>query len=216
MDNNFLVVLFKNRVKQKILNKFKTYKRVNQYFKDLEKKSNSVIFDRHYDNGVKCDYQLGLLQRSNVGKSMVYMVDSLGRNIKIEFEDPDYELVRMVNYNFEELIFDNQKKKRITIDKFMLKYLSKPGLKMISKLNHRIIVQLDESIWLFTLKTEDDGDRFINQLSDHFSSLGRMDCILVRDCSTDQRKYLYSLLEESGISKTMLYRQSTTFPSSTR
>ena len=58
-----MVVLFKNRVKQKILNKFKTYKRVNQYFKDLEKKSNAVIFDRHYDNGVKCDYQLGLLQK---------------------------------------------------------------------------------------------------------------------------------------------------------
>ena len=42
---------------------------------------------------------------------MVYMVDSLGRNIKIEFEDPEYELVKMVNYNFEELILiTNQRK----------------------------------------------------------------------------------------------------------
>ena len=43
MEFNYIVVLFKNRTKQKILKKFKTLDRVNQYFKKLEKKSNGVV-----------------------------------------------------------------------------------------------------------------------------------------------------------------------------
>ena len=51
MEFNYIVVLFKNRTKQKILKKFITLERVNQYFKKLEKKSNEVVFEKQYGAG---------------------------------------------------------------------------------------------------------------------------------------------------------------------
>jgi len=38
-----------------------------------------------------------------------------------------------------------------------------------------------------------------------------MDCIIVSDDSNRQKKYLYELLSSKGISKSMLYKKSTTF-----
>ena len=52
MEFNYVVVLFKNRTKQKILKKFKTLDRVNQYFKKLEKKSNEVVFEKQGANTI--------------------------------------------------------------------------------------------------------------------------------------------------------------------
>ena len=39
----------------------------------------------------------------------------------------------------------------------------------------------------------------------------RLDCIIVSDDSIVQKKYLYELLSSKGISKSILYRKSTTF-----
>jgi hypothetical protein len=44
MDYNFQIVLFKNKIKKKIINKFKTYKKTNDKFKILIEESNDVVF----------------------------------------------------------------------------------------------------------------------------------------------------------------------------
>jgi phage pi2 protein 07 len=212
MEFNYIVVLFKNRTKQKILKKFITLERVNQYFKKLEKKSNEVVFEKQYENGYKCDYQLGLLKYGKGGKSSIYMQDYLGRNVKVDFEDPEFELVKMIEYKVEELIYDIQQNKRISVDDFIKKYLTKPGLKMISKINNKIIVQYEEKFTLFSLKTDEDSQRFVDNIGNDFISKGKMDCIFVQDWTFEQRKYLYDFLEENGIPKKVLYRHSTTFP----
>jgi hypothetical protein len=212
MEFNYIVVLFKNRKKQKILKKFKTLERVNQYFKNLEKKSNEILFEKQYENGYKCNYQLGLLKYGKGGVSSIYMQDYLGRNIRVEFEDPEYELIKMIDYKVEELIYDIQVKKRITLTQFIQNYLNKNGMKMISKVNNKIVVQYEEKFKLFSLKTDDDAQRFVDELSDSFISKGKMDCIFVQDWTFEQRKYLYDFLDQNGITKKVLYRHSTTFP----
>jgi phage pi2 protein 07 len=212
MEFNYIVVLFKNRTKQKILKKFKTLNRVNQYYKSLEHKSNNIIFEKQYENGFKCDYQLGLLKYGKGGVSSIFMQDYLGRNVKVDFEDTDYELIKMIDYRVEELIFDVQLKKRLTVDQFIQKYLTKPGLKMISKINNKIIVQYEEKFKMFSLKTDNDSQRFVDNLSKEFQSKGKMDCIFVQDWTLEQKKYLYEFLESNGIPKKILYRHSTTFP----
>jgi len=143
MEFNYIVVLFKNRTKQKVLKKFKTLERVNQYFKKLEIKSHKVVFEKQYENGLKCDFQLGLLKFGKGGVSSLYMQDYLGRNVKIQFEDPDYVLLKMVEYRVEELIFDVDKKKRISVDQFVKQYLDKSGMKMVSKINNKVILQYE-------------------------------------------------------------------------
>jgi|694.fasta_scaffold04946_16 hypothetical protein len=212
MEFNYIVVLFKNRTKQKVLKKFKTLERVNQYFKKLEIKSHKVVFEKQYENGLKCDFQLGLLKFGKGGVSSLYMQDYLGRNVKIQFEDPDYVLLKMVEYRVEELIFDVDKKKRISVDQFVKQYLDKSGMKMVSKINNKVILQYEEKFKIFSLKTDDDAQRFVDNMSEDFVTKGRMDCIFVQDWTAEQRKYLYDFLDKNGIPKKILYRHSTTFP----
>ena len=44
---NYQIVLFKNKTKKKIINKFKTHKRANNFFESLINESESVIFDKN-------------------------------------------------------------------------------------------------------------------------------------------------------------------------
>lgn len=210
-DDNFLVVLFKNRTRKKIIKKFKTSKRALEFFNKISSKSDDVIFERQYENGSECVFDLGLLEKSTKNLFPFFITDEYGRNVKIELSDEDYNIVKIIRYNVEEQIFDNQKNKRISLSYFISNYLKKDNLKLISSLNNRIIVQIEDKIFLFTLKTENDSSRFIDRLSSYFLKIKRFDCIFVKDISTAQRKYLYELLESNGFSKKVLYRQSTTF-----
>jgi hypothetical protein len=84
---------------------------------------------------------------------------------------------------------------------------------MISKLNNKIIVQNEEEINLFVLKSDNDALRFIESLTERFVKLKRGDCMFVNDSSSPQKKYLYKLLEEKGFNKDFLYRKETTYSS---
>jgi hypothetical protein len=115
-------------------------------------------------------------------------------------------------YKKEELIYDIQKNKKITSQELMKNYLKGDGLKMMSVLNNKIILQEDESINLFSLKNEIECGRFIDSISSHFFKIKRGDCLFIKDYSSAQRKYLYNLLESNGIDKKILYRKFTTYP----
>jgi hypothetical protein len=56
-----------------------------------------------------------------------------------------------------------------------------------------------------------ESKRFLDTLSDFMINENRIDCIIVTDTSKEQKKYLYDLLSQKGISKQSLYRVSTTF-----
>jgi hypothetical protein len=114
----------------------------------------------------------------------------------------------------EETIYDIDKKKKITSQEFISKYLKGVGMKMISSLNNKIIVQEEEKIHLFTTKSESESQRFLDCLSLYFFKNKRGDCLFVKDHSTPQKKYLYDLLESKGISKKILYRKFTSLPPS--
>jgi hypothetical protein len=85
------------------------------------------------------------------------------------------------------------------------------GLKFISKLNNKLLVQEDDNYFLFSLKSDGDSNRFLKILEDALYKNKRSDCVVVYDTSIQQKKYLYSILESKGISKSFLYRNSTTF-----
>lgn len=210
---NYLVVLFKNKIKKKIINKFKTSKRANDYFKSLMEKSDNVIFDKKYENGLECGYELALLEKTTGTFLPVFLKDELGRNIKISLDDEDYNITLIKKFYIEELFLDYQTGNKIDSNEFIKKYLNGDGLKLISKLNNKIVVQNEDIFNLFTFKNDDDSDRFIDSLTEHLLKQKKMDCIFVKDYSTTQRKYLYNILEEKGFSKQYLQRQVTTHSS---
>lgn len=209
---NYMVVLFKDKEKRKIINKFLTDKRAQKYYEKLIKESDEVLFEMKYENGFECKYELGLIQYGSDKKQSFFVRDEYGRQVKIELENDDHTILKISNYRIEEYIHDYQTKKKITAKELIKKYLPKVGFKLISKINNKIVIQNDDDFKLFTLKNTEDSDRFLETLSEYFRKEKRIDCILVKDTSTIQRKYLYDILITKGFKRSYLFRQSTTHP----
>ena len=209
---NYLIVLFKNKIKKKIINKFKTHKKSDDLFITLSNQSNDVIFEKKYTNGDECSYELAILEKSPDTFLPVYLKDELGRQIKVNLNDGDYTITKIITYKIEETLLDTTLNKKINSHEFIKLYLDPVGFKLMSKLNNKIIVQNDDKVNLFILKNEYDSSRFIESISNKFISEKRMDCMFIKDCSTPQKKSLYNLLINQGFSKDYLLRYSTTHP----
>jgi hypothetical protein len=212
MEHYYLIVLFKNKVKKKIIKKFKTLKNSDEYYKKLIETSDDVIFDKKYENGFKSDYEIALLGKKKGNDEVIYIKDEIGRQSKVTLEDDEFSILKVQPYKIDELFLDYSTKKKINTKIFMKKYLSGTGLKMVSKLNNKIIVQNDDIINLFTFKNDNDSSRFIDRISKIFIEQKKIDCMFVKDTSLSQRKYLYNILVNYGFPKSYLFRQSTTFP----
>ena len=210
---NYLIVLFKNKEKQKIINKFKTKRKALDYFQRLSDESTKVVFEKRTENGNKCHYELSLLENKEFAQEKVYIKDELGRTIKVETDAEDYSIIKVINYRIEEEFLDYSTKNKITYPVFEKTYLNKSGVKMLSKLNNKIVYQFDDILKLFTFKDIDDADRFIDSVEIRMRELNKMDCIIVKDYSFPQRKYLYNLLVDKGFPKSYLQRYSTAHPS---
>ena len=212
MEYNYQIVLFKNKVKKKIINKFKTHKKAVEFYNDLLKENDEVIFDKEFENGVKSNYELAVIEKVSGTLLPVFLKDEIGRTIKVNLEDNDYTITKISKYKIDEVFLDYQTKKKITTKQFVRRYLSGDGLKMVSKLNNKVVVQNDDDYKLFTFKNDYDSSRFLDNLSENFMSSKRTDCMFVKDSSTQQRKYLYQILSEKGFPKSYLIRHSTTHP----
>lgn len=208
--DNFTIILFKNKTKKKIIKKFKTYTNAKKFYDKIVEENKSVIFNVSTENGKTSNYEIALVSKTKRDKPL-YVRDDFGRQIKIEMEDSDFTIIDILPYKKEELIYDIKNKKRLSIDTFIKKYLQKTGIKMVSKINHKVCVQNESQVDLFSLKSEEDSSRFIDSLSEFFISKGRIDTIFVKDSSTAQKKYLYDILESNGFPKSILYRRFTTF-----
>ena len=210
MEHNYLVVVFKNKTKKKIINKFQTLGKASSCYDNLIKESNNVLFDKSFENGVHSNYEIALVVRKTGQTESVYIKDEIGRQKKVELEDDDYNILKISSYRIPDKILDLSNNKRITCEEFIKKYLPKNTMSMVSSLNNKIVVQNDDRVNLFTLKTISDASRFIDFLFGYFLSQKRNETLFVKDVSTAQRKYLYKLLEEKGFSKSYLQRHSTT------
>jgi hypothetical protein len=208
---NYLIVLFKNKERKKIINKFKTYERAEKFYNDLISKSNSVRFEVLVENALVVDYELGLLKKDNTDFDALFVKDKMGRQVKIDLDDPEYKIIKLTKYNLHEKIYSIDKKNKITFEYFVKGVLPKNNIKLISRLNNKVALQNDDDIKLFSLKNEMESKRFLDTLSDFMINENRIDCIIVTDTSKEQKKYLYDLLSQKGISKQSLYRVSTTF-----
>ena len=212
---NYQIVLFKNKTKKIIINKFKTHKKANNYFEALINDSDSVIFDKKYENGVECGYELALIEETSGTFLPIFLKDEFGRKVKVNLDDENFTILKIMKYRIEESFLDYSKNEKITLSKLLKTYLKQDGLKLISKLNNKVIIQNDDKFNLLTFKNSDDSMRFIDNLSSHFINEKRYDCMFVKDYTTSQRKYLYELLVENGFPKSYLVRHSTTHPTKT-
>lgn len=210
MNNNYIIILFKNKERYKIIKKYKTYKNALPFFNSKVKESNDVVFDVQTENGRDVNYEIALLERTSEKLFPIYRTDEMGRNIPVELNDPNYAILKIEKYNIPEKVFSISKKQKISSEKLINNYLRGDSLKLVSKLNNKIIIQ-DEDIYnLFSLKSMYDADRFLINLERHMITNNKSNCLIVKDSSREQKKYLYEILTNLGYNKSMLYRTSTT------
>ena len=138
---NYLIVLFKNKVKNKILKKYITFKKAKNYFESLKKESQEVIFDKLIVDGYETNFEVGLVERSSNQLVPVYVTDEMGRNVRVKLENEGMTLIEISTYKIEEELFDLQQNKKIVTKELIKKYLKSDGVKMISSLNNKIIIQ---------------------------------------------------------------------------
>jgi|LakMenEpi03Aug12_release.lakeMendotaPanAssembly.Ray.scaffolds.fasta_scaffold28975_17 hypothetical protein len=212
INYNFRIILFKNKSQKKVIKKFITRKKGDEFFDKLIKESNEVIFEKQYENGYYSEYEIAYIEKTPKNHTPIYLKDDYGRQVKINLDDNEYTISKIVKYKTEELFLDLSQNKKMNSKEFIKKYLNKPGLKLLSKLNNKIVLQNDDDLKLFTFKNEKDSLRFIDTISNLFFSEKKYDCMFVKDSSTAQRKYLYDLLVGRGYSKVYLHRQLTTHP----
>lgn len=212
MKKNFTIVLFKNRKKKKTINHFKNLNMATRFFERLIQKSNSVIFPKEYENGFKITYEIAFIEKKTSKMMPIYIKDEFGRQLKIKLDDDKLFITRISPYKEEELILDHFQNKKIPINELINLYLKPDGIKLVSKIHNKIIIQHDDDFKLFTLKNEEDGSRLIDTLSEIFLESNRVDTMFIKDYSIRQRKYLYDILVEKGFDKKYLFRKSTTHP----
>jgi hypothetical protein len=208
---NYIIVLFKNKKKKKIIKGYATEKNALFKYNELVR-DNNVRFKVLFENSERCDYEIGLLTKTDDYQIPLFKTDEVGRNNNVFIEgESDYTIKRIEDYSIEEMIFDWRLNRRISFDEFISLYCPKKQVKVISKLHNKIVIQNDEVFNLFSLKNEEDSERFLQTLESFFYSSNRNDSIFVRDESTINRKWMYDVLEKNGFDRKKLYRQKTTF-----
>jgi hypothetical protein len=210
MTNDYLIVLFKNKVRYKIIKDYKTYKNALNLFNQKLKENEDVLFDVKTENGRDVKYEIALIEKTSEKLFPVFRTDEMGRNISIELDDSDYSILKISEYKIPEKLFNVRDNEKIEMSKVISKYVKTDSLKLVSKLNNKIIIQDDDKFNLFSCKSIYDADRFLSELESHMINSGKRNCMIVKDTDKAQKKYLYEVLSNEGFDKKMLYRSSTT------
>jgi hypothetical protein len=209
--DNYIIVLFKNKKKKKIIKGYKSYKRAFDKFKSISKQP-EIWFDVKYENAEKCKFEIALLSNKEPYQIPLFQEDELGRNEEVFISsETDYTIREIKPYKIEEKIYDWQKDERISFDELIKKYCIKKEMKSISTLHNKLVIQNNENFYLFSLKNIDDSHRLLETMESYYRETSRGDAIFVKDVSTAQRKWMYDILIKKGFDKQKLYRQTTTF-----
>lgn len=207
---NFVIVLFKNKKKKRII---KGYKR-KDYALDKYKRlldDQSILFEVMYENDKPCKYEISLIDTVSSYQDSLFKTDSYGRNNQVFLKNENYSILKIDDYKIEELIYDFNTSTKITLDEFITKYLSESNLKVLYILNNKLVLQNDLEFNIFILKNEFDSNRLLDILEVYYMSSGKNNCLFIRDQSSNHKKWLYNKLSELGFKKDMLYRKKTNF-----
>lgn len=207
----YLIVLFKDKKRKKIINKFKTLDRAKSFYENKLNESSKVVFEKKVENASPCDYELGLLSKKDQDFNSLFIKDNLGRQVRVDLDDEEYKIIQISKFNVEERIFDVTNNIKISADVFLKRFLKVGSLKMLSKLNNKVVLQNDDKVNLFSLKDPDECTRFLDSINSYLLENGRSDVIVVSESSSAQKKYLYDILHKMGFDKKILYRTTTTF-----
>ena len=207
-SKKYHIILFNNKRKKKILFSSNLRKTVTQKYKQLKKKT-SLIFPLKILNREECYFEIALVEKKAGSESGKLVKDEVGRWTRNVIKNQDYQLIEICDHMVEGTLYDHQTKKRVVVQEILSTYLPKVEMTQLFSLNNKIVIQKEDDFSLFSLKTVSESKRFMECISTYFSINGITNCLLVTDFSTIQRKQLYTILENKGFKKSLLYKHYT-------
>lgn len=207
-SKKYHIILFNNKRKKKILFSSNLRKTVTQKYKQLKKKT-SLIFPLKILNREECYFEIALVEKKGGSESGKLVKDGVGRWTRNVIKNQDYQLIEICDHMVECTLYDHQTKKRVVVQEILSKYLSTVEMTQLFSLNNKIVIQREDVFSLFSLKTVSESKRFMECMSTYFRINGITNCLLVTDFSTIQRKQLYTILENKGFKKSLLYKHYT-------
>jgi hypothetical protein len=205
--NKYKIVLFKNGERNKVFFSSNNKKSIlNKYNKLIGEKKPKFITE--YISRKKVMFELSIIT-TETSKESIFVKDEMGRNKKISLGESNYNIIKLLPYWKEEMIYDHHTKNKISFNELINNYLTSKDFKQVFTLNNKLIIQQDEIFNLFSLKTVSDATRLLRIIELDFLDSGRYDCLFVSDTNTVQRKQLYDLLVGVGYRREFLRKQFT-------
>jgi len=205
--NKYKIVLFKNGERSKVFFSSNSKKSIlNKYNKLIGEKKPKFITE--YISRKKVMFELAIIT-TETAKESIFVKDEIGRNKKITLGESSYNIIKLLPYWKEEMIYNHTTKSKISFSDLVDSYLSSKDFKQVFTLNNKFIIQKDEVFNVFSLKTIADSTRLLRIIELEFLDNGRYDCLFVSDTNTVQRKQLYDLLVGEGYSREFLRKQFT-------
>ncbi len=210
MLTNFLVVLFKNKIRQKIIKKFIGKDNCVKFFNKYVSEQN-IYFPVEFENGRDCKFEIAILEKFGKISSTIYR-DEFGRNIDHKVEGTDYTITKIQPFKYEEKLYDVGLKSKKTFNEIVGEFSKLKELKLVYKINNKVIFQSDDVIKLYSCKTDFESKRFLDELQRYCIENKKTDYLISYSEDVAHKKELYKLLTDKGFDIKMLYRRSTTHP----
>ena len=210
MVTNFLVVLFKNKSRQKIIKKFIGKDNCFKFYNKFISNQN-VYFPVEFENGKESKFEIAVLELNGKLSSTIHR-DEFGRNIDHKVEGTDYMIVKIQNFKYEEMVYDIVDKKKLTFLEVVNQFSKNKDLKSVFKINNKVVFQSDDIIKVYSCKTDFESKRFLDELQRYCLENKKTDYLISYSEDIAHKKELYRILTNRGFDIKMLYRRSTTHP----
>jgi hypothetical protein len=163
---NYIVVLFKNKKRKKIIKSFIRKNVAELYFKKLCEQSDQVKFNVEVENSLDVTYEVGLLSKTIDTQFQLFSQDDIGRNVRVNLDDSDLQIIKIHKYRISEKLQDWSTNKRITYVEFFKKHFTNKDLKNVFTINNKIVIQKDDDTSIYSLKNVDESQRLLMLLQD--------------------------------------------------
>jgi len=121
-------------------------------------------------------------------------------------------IVKIQNFKYEERVYDVAQKNKVSLLDIVNQFAKVKELKSVFKINNKIVLQFDDTIKLYSCKTDYESKRFLDELQRYCLENKKTDYLISYSDDVAHKKELYKLLVDKGFDIKMLYRRSTTHP----
>lgn len=208
---NYMIVLFLNGDKKKVLYKSNKRTTINEFWRECKTQKKPLYCAEVRGRArTVLNFELALIYAKNrwsPEEDKFYKKDGMGRNKPINLNNADeYRVKDVIDWWEPEKIYDFQQKKHIFFEEMFSIIEKITELSQIFTLNNKVFVQIDDDVTVYKNKNVKDTGRLFSILRSELLKKKRNNFIFVRDVTSYQRKMLYKFLENKGFSKNELFR----------